>query len=77
MRGVLAGLLAVALVSGRASAAPVDQGTAQVSPQARESPYSRYAREHAKSAEKKPSRVKPTPSVNRHSPRGSPQSGRR
>ncbi len=76
IRWALTGLLATALQSSPGLASPGEGNPPQDGTSTRESPYARYAREHARSAEKKPSRVKPTPAMNRHSPRGSPQSGR-
>jgi hypothetical protein len=57
--GVLAGLLGAGLMLGPARAGAAEQPAAQAgTPSNRVSPYTRYARDHFNSVEKKPARVK-------------------
>jgi hypothetical protein len=58
--GALAGLLAAGLLLGPTRARAAENAAPQPgTPAHRVSPYARYARDHAKSVEKKPARVKP------------------
>jgi hypothetical protein len=71
----LAGLLGAGLLLSPATARAAEGAAQQAaSPARRESPYARYARDHAKTAERKPGRVKPSPAG--HGPRG-PRGGAR
>jgi hypothetical protein len=56
----LAGLVGAGLLLGPVMASAAERGAQQAAGPRKESPYARYAREHAKTAEKKPARVKPT-----------------
>jgi len=76
----LAGLVGAGLLLGPVPAGAAERGAQQAaSPARKESPYARYAREHAKSAksaEAKPVRVRPSSSSNGHRRRGGPRAGR-
>lgn len=72
----LAGLLCAGLLLGPASASAAERGTQQAASPRKESPYARYAREHAKSVEKKPARLKPTSSLGRAPRSGAPRGAR-
>lgn len=73
---VLAGLLGAGLL-GPVRAGAAERGAQQAAGQARkESPYARYAREHARTVERKPVRVRPSPSSAGHRARGAARAGR-
>lgn len=59
----LAGLLGAGLLLAPLPVRAAERGAQQAASPTKESPYARYAREHAKTAEKKPARVKPVRSV--------------
>lgn len=59
----LVGLLVAGLLLGQARAGAAERGAQQGAGPAKESPYARYAREHARTAEKKPVRVRPSSST--------------
>ena len=61
----LAGLICAGLLLAPASAGAAERDAQQAATARKESPYARYAREHAKAAQGKPARVKPTSSVGR------------
>lgn len=68
----LAGLLAAGLAEP-ATASAVERGAQQRATPPKESPYARYAREHARLAQTKPARVKPISKMGRRQtvgPRG-------
>jgi 2-keto-3-deoxy-6-phosphogluconate aldolase len=71
----LAGLLGAGLLLSPATASATERGAQPAASPGKESPYARYAREHARTAEKKPGRVKPGSSL-AHRPRGSARGGR-
>ena len=56
--GVLAAVLGAGLILGPSPASAAEQAAQAGTPANRVSPYTRYAREHFKSVEKKPPRVK-------------------
>jgi len=73
----LAGLLGAGLLLGTVRAGAAERGAQQAaSPARKESPYARYAREHARTAERKPVRVRPSPSSAGRGQRGSARAGR-
>lgn len=59
----LVALVGAVLLLGQVRAGAAEGGSRQVAGPAKESPYARYAREHARAAEKLPIRVRPASST--------------
>ena len=72
----LAGLVGAGLLLSPADASATERGAPQAASPRKESPYARYAREHAMTATKKPGRVKPTSSGGRGPHAAPPRGGR-
>jgi len=72
----IAGLVGAGVVPGPAQARAAEQVAQRAASPRRESPYARYAREHAKAEENKPLRVKITRSSQGRGMRGSGRAGR-
>lgn len=74
---VLAVLLGTGLLLGPVRAVAAERGAQQAAgPARKESPYARYAREHARTVERKPVRVRPSLSSAGHRARGAARAGR-
>lgn len=74
----LAGLIGAGLLLGPVGAGAAERGVQQAArPAKKVSPYVRYARDHARTAEKKAIRVRPSVSHTGHGPRGGARAGRR
>jgi hypothetical protein len=70
----VAALVGAGLALGPVRAGATERDEAQIASPVKESPYARYAREHAKTAERKPIRVRASSTA--HRPRGGAGMGR-